>query len=68
MINGEYFILDINALNQATIEQLEQLEGYYEGLKKQGVHQEYQNFDEHELIKRRIEAAKKHVSQQETTN
>tara|TARA_B100001094_G_scaffold231625_1_gene226464 strand:- start:7379 stop:7618 length:240 start_codon:yes stop_codon:yes gene_type:complete len=55
MLNDEYYTLDIQALYHATMEELEELDTYYQSLKVGRKHAHALNQDEHDLIQTCIE-------------
>ena len=55
MLNNEYYTLDIQALYSATMEELEELDAYYQSLKVGRKHAHALNQDEHDLIQTCIE-------------
>ena len=59
MLNNEYYTLDIQALYSATLEELEELDAYYESLKVGHKHPHALNQDEHDLIQVCIEKRRK---------
>ena len=59
MLNNEYYTLDIQALYSATMEELEELDAYYQSLKVGRKHAHALNQDEHDLIQTCIEKRRK---------
>ncbi len=59
MLNNEYYTLDIQALYSATMEELEELDTYYQSLKVGHKHAHALNQDEHDLIQTCIEKRRK---------
>ena len=59
MLNNEYYTLDIQALYSATMEELEELDAYYQSLKVGHKHPHALNQDEHDLIQVCIEKKRK---------
>ena len=59
MLNNEYYTLDIQALYSATMEELEELDAYYQSLKVSHKHAHALNQDEHDLIQTCIDKRRK---------
>lgn len=67
ILNDEYYTLDIQALYSAILEELEELDAYYESLKVGHQYPHVLNQDEHLLIQTCIEKIRKATELKKTS-